>query len=221
MRSLLLSLILASAAAAGARADVITFFDFNDSDLAADRGRPASITTSFASTGFAAGTGLGADPDGPGPEPASAAGQALNLSGSANNGRHVEFAVSTAGLGSIRVSFAAQRSSTGFNQNELLFSIDGGASFVSAGFFSPPTTFGLFAFDLGGFTALDDRPSAVFRVVFNGASGATGTNRLDNLAVTGTPVPEPLSLMLLGSGLAGTAWRMRRRAATERRRAVR
>lgn len=211
MRQLTLSLILAWSCATAARADLVTFFDFNDSDLASDRGQATSLTTNFTSTSFAAGSAVGADPDGPGPETASAAGQALNLAGSANNGRHVEFALSTASLTAIQITFAAQRSGTGFNNNELLFSVDGGASFTSAGLFNPPTTYGLVAFDLSAFTVLDNQPGAIFRLVFNGATSATGTNRIDNFAVTGAAVPEPLSLMLLGTGLAGVAWRLRRR----------
>ncbi|HEX7176810.1 MAG TPA: PEP-CTERM sorting domain-containing protein [Pyrinomonadaceae bacterium] len=215
MIKLLTSLIVVLVSAGGARADVITFFDFNDSNLTSDRGQSANITTNFGATAFAAGSTVNADPDGAGPELASTAGQALNLVGSANNGNHIQFGVSTLSLASIQISFAAQRSSTGFNNNELLFSADGGTSFTSAGFFIPAATFGLLAFDLSGFAALDNQAEVIFRIVFNGASSSTGTNRIDNIAVTGTgaaePVPEPVSVMMLGTGLASAAWSIRRR----------
>jgi len=215
MIKLLTSLIVVLVSAGGARADVITFFDFNDSNLTSDRGQSATITTNFGSTGFAAGSTVNADPDGAGPELASTAGQALSLAGSANNGNHIQFGVNTLSLTAVQISFAALRSSTGFNNNELLFSADGGANFTSGGFFSPQTTFELVAFDLSGFAALDNQADVIFRIVFNGASSSLGTNRIDNFAVTGTaaaaPVPEPVSLMMMGTGLAGVAWSIRRR----------
>lgn len=220
MKRLFLSSLLVLAAAGAARADVITFFDFNDSNLASDRGQMTTITTNFSSTSFATGSTVNADPDGPGPEPASAAGQALNLTGSANNGSHIQFGVSTVGLSGLQLSFATQRSSTGFNNNELLFSVDGGMTFTSVGFYAPPSSFGLQAFDLSGFGAVNGQASVLFRLVFNGASSTTGTNRIDNLLVSGSPaaspVPEPVAVMLFASGLLGAACSARRRSNRKR-----
>jgi hypothetical protein len=214
MQRLLLSSFLVLAAAGAARADVITFFDFNDSDLASDRGQMTTITTNFSATTFIAGSTVNADPDGGGPEPASPAGQALNLANSANNGRHIQFGVSTVGLGGLQLSFATQRSAAGFNNNELLFSTDGGTSFTSVGFYNPPTSFALQSFDLSAFTAVNGQAQVIFRLVFNGAT-STGTNRIDNLLVSGSPqtspVPEPAAMMLFAAGLLGAAGAARRR----------
>jgi hypothetical protein len=72
------------------------------------------------------------------------------------------------------------------------------------------------SFSLAGIVGLDDNPNAAFRIVFNGATSSTGTNRLDNFAVEGTPggIPEPASAVLLLSGLSGLyGVRKRRRAA--------
>lgn len=54
------------------------------------------------------------------------------------------------------------------------------------------------------FTGLNIAPGATFDIVFSSfANGATGT-------VTGVPVPEPPTLLLLGSGLLGVAFLRRR-----------
>jgi hypothetical protein len=194
-----------------AQADEIAIWNFNDSNLNVDRGSGTlSSNIIAANILFAAGTTNNA-------RQGDAAGQALSLqggTGTANNGRHITFNVSTLGFSNIVVSFATQGTSTGFISNQFQYSLDG-ITFVDFGApYTPSSAFGSvpLTFTLSGIAGLNDNPSAAFRIVFNGATSSTGTNRIDNFVVEGSPsgIPEPASAVLLLSGLSGL-YRLRRR----------
>ena len=185
-----------------ALADPIAIWNFNDSDLAVDHGAGTLVSNfNVTNIGFAAGTTNNARLGDP-------AGQALSLQGgtsNANNGRNITVNVNTVGYGNIIVSFATQGTATGFNSNQFQYSLNG-ATFVDFGSpYVPATAFGTvpIVFNLSGIPGLNNNPNAAFRIVFNGATSATGTNRIDNFVVEGssTTVPEPATVALLGSGL--------------------
>jgi hypothetical protein len=212
----ILSLFLVSQAA---QANEIAIWNFNDSNLTVDHGTGV-LTTDFivANVLFAAGTTNNA-------RLGDIAGQSLSLQGgssTANNGHQITFNVSTLGFSSIVVSFATQGTSTGFNLNQFQYSLDG-ITFVNFGApYIPATAFGTvpLMFTLTSIAGLDDNPNAAFRIVFNGASSATGTNRIDNFVVEGSPsepsgVPEPATVVLLVSGLTGLYGLRRRRRNTD------
>ena len=199
--SVMLLLFLASQIT---QANEIAIWNFNDSNLIVDHGMGVVTTDIIAANIlFAAGTTNNARLGNP-------AGQALSLqggSGTANNGRHITFNISTLGFSNIVVSFATQGSSTGFNNNQFQYSLDG-ITFVNFGpAYTPATAFGSvpLVFTLTSIAGLNDNANAAFRIVFNGASSATGTNRIDNFVVEGSPsgVPEPTTAILLVSGLSG------------------
>lgn len=186
------------------KANEIGIWNFNDSNLIVDHGTGLLTTDVIAANIlFAAGTTNNARLGNP-------AGQALSLqggTGTANNGRNITFSVSTLGFSNIVVSFATQGTSTGFTSNQFQYSLDG-ITFVDFGPpYVPATAFGSvpLVFTLTSIAGLNDNANAAFRIVFSGASSATGTNRIDNFVVEGTPsgVPEPTTAILLLSGLSG------------------
>ena len=202
--NLICAVLLFFAASQAALADELAVWNFNDSDLNVDHGT-GTLTSNInvANILFAAGTTNNA-------RQGDIAGQALSLqggTGSANNGRNVTFNVSTLGFSNIVVSFATQGTSTGFNSNQFQYSLDG-ITFVDVGPpYTPLTAFGTvpLVFSLSSILGLNNNPNAAFRIVFNGATSSTGTNRLDNVVFEGTnaTVPEPATAVLLLSGLGG------------------
>jgi hypothetical protein len=193
-------------------ADEISVWNFNDSELNVDHGN-GTLTTNFnlVNVLFAAGTTNNA-------RLGDLAGQALSLqggTGNANNGRNITLNVSTVGFANIIVSFATQGTGTGFNSNQFQYSIDG-VTFIDFGSpYVPNATFGSvpIVFTLSSIPGLNNNPNAAFRIVFNGATSASGNNRLDNLVVEGssTTVPEPATVMLLLTGLSGIYGMRRKR----------
>ena len=144
---------------------------------------------------------------------------ALALVNTSANGKSVVFRFSMAGYQGLAISLAAQRTATGFAEQVWEYSTDGtvwssiGAlvsgttvgtitsSFANSGVLSLPTV-----------TALDNASNAYVRVTFNGASAATGNNRIDNIQFRATPAsgpritvsPSSISSLAAISGAAGT-----------------
>jgi len=200
-------------------ADEIAIWNFNDSDLVVDHGT-GTLTNNFVAANilFAAGTTNNA-------RLGDLAGQALSLQGgtsNTNNGRTFTFNVSTLGFSNIIFSFATQGTSTGFNLNQFQYSLDG-TNFIDFGSpYVPATAFGSIplVFTLTSIAGLNNNPNAAFRIVFNGATTSTGTNRIDNIVIEGTSsststIPEPTTALLLFSGVSGliAIKRKRRRVA--------
>jgi len=198
-------------------ADEIAVWNFNDSDLVVDHG-VGTLTSNIVVTNiqFGAGTTNNA-------RFGDLAGQALSLqggTGTTNNGRNITFTVSTVSFANIVFSFATQGTGTGFNSNQLQYSLDG-INFIDFGSpYVPAAAFGSvpIVFTLTSIVGLNNNPNAAFRIVFNGATSSTGNNRIDNVVVEGTSttIPEPTTAVLLFTGLTGLLGlkRKRRKAAS-------
>jgi len=160
--------------------------------------------------------------------------QALALQGSttggganANNGNYIQFQISMTGFQAPTLSFATQRTSTGFgtaaNPNQLSYSTDG-LSFTNlpTGSYIPAAAFALQTFDLSSVTSLNNASKAFFRITFNGVSSNSGNNRFDNVQINaavfsgggGSAAPEPgtIALLLSGAGTTGLALLRRRKS---------
>ena len=126
-----------------------------------------------------------------------------------------QISLATTGYSGVSVAWDQTRSSTGPAGFEAVLSVDGGSTFSSLGSYTvnqvswstsvPVTTssFGSVA------SAADNQASVIirFKVVTAGTSTTTGTNRIDNIVVSGV-IPAPGAVALIG--LAGLVSRRRR-----------
>lgn len=215
MRHIGLSVLFCIFLASTVYGDAIAVWNFNDAisgisggaqEFLVDRGS-GIMDSDFTATniGNVSGNPLNSDSGDP-------AGRALRMSGYANNEKSLTWRTSTEGFDSISVSFAIQRTSTGFSNNQFLYSIDSGSSWIGfGGYFNPVTSFALQSFDLSGIPGLNHNPNTAFRIVFDGASSAAGNIKIDNLIVSGNPavpplaapVPESSTIALTAAGLGG------------------
>lgn len=204
------------ALASAAQADLISYWNFSNLPAIATAGTPVAlgINTITATTGpgavsltnylgtiddFGGSTinALNADP----------AGASLSLVGGAasggsflGNGSSISFSTNLSGFTDPIVTFATQRTATGFNSDQFAYSVNGGASFVDFGAaYTPASAFALQTIDLSSVSALDNASNVVFRITFNGVTSGAGNNRIDNIQVNAT-APTPGAFALLGLG---------------------
>jgi MYXO-CTERM domain-containing protein len=119
-----------------------------------------------------------------------------------NNGEFVQFSLSTLGFTTIGIKWDGRGTSSGFGQtatpNKILVSTDGINFSQLATYTSFQTGFQTYSF--AGTGALDNQATIYVRLQLFGATTGAGNNRIDNFQVSGTAVPTPGSLALLGLG---------------------
>ena len=208
---------LASIVASAASADVIAGWSMPTAVAASTTG--ATYSYGEANSGArASGSGLRGDHSNALTAWTSPAGNGSTYALSSNAwnvGDYYQISLNTIGYSGVSVAWEQTRSSTGPAGFEAVLSVDGGTTFSSLGSYTvnqvswsatvPVTTssFGYLA------SAADNQIGVIirFKVVTAGTSTTTGTNRIDNIVVSGV-IPAPGAVALIG--LAGLVSRRRR-----------
>lgn len=106
--------------------------------------------------------------------------------------RSLVIAFPTTGYENIMVSFATTRTNSGATEQYYTYSLDGGLTYTNEGLatttFFPTTDYSLVSVDFSSIAGAENNAGFIFKIDFGGAnaSGSSGNNRFDNLAVTGT-----------------------------------
>lgn len=138
------------------------------------------------------------------------AGASLSLQGGvevdpgvfAGNGTFVQLSFSMENLQGLEITFAVRGTSSGFDSGLWSYSVDG-VDFIASGdnTASRATSFSLATVATAG---LDGATTAYLRYTLDGATTAAGNNRIDNLTLSATVIPEPGTYALLfGSAILG------------------
>ena len=122
------------------------------------------------------------------------------------NGKAMVFKFSMTGLSNLAVSYAVQRTASGFTVQQWDYSTDGTNWFNAATVGAFPASFAVSSFSLA--SGLNNAATAYMRVTFTGATSATGNNRMDNFQFNADAIPAPGAAALIG--LAGLVARRRR-----------
>jgi hypothetical protein len=142
-----------------------------------------------------------------------------NGTSGAINGTFLEIALDMSNLEDLSIEYALRSSGTGVDDVQWSYSTDG----VAFTDFGPNMIGNDLGYDLvtNHFSAitttgLDQSSTAFLRLTMDGGSttSSAGNNRIDNLTISATVIPEPGTWALIGLGSAVVLWRMRRRNTT-------
>lgn len=146
---------------------------------------------------------------------------------SSNNwaiGDYYQFQAATTGLTGIGISFDQNRSGTGPSGFDLQYRAGSSGGFTTFGSYvvpneswSPTTPVSgstSFSYDMSSVSSLNGQADIFFRLTATSApSASAGTNRVDNVQITGVPEPSTVVLGAAGLCLAGITARRRLRRA--------
>lgn len=108
-----------------------------------------------------------------------------------NNGEEFVMAVNTTDLENIVLTYATQRTSTGFTSQAIWYSLDGGLNYtLFTTITSIASSWEVKELDFSSVTGANDNASFMVKIVVDGATGTTGTgnNRFDNISFFGDEI---------------------------------
>lgn len=196
---------LFGSASLGAQDGVIHCWDFNNGSSSDDWPSPiasaarvvgnGSITHNFSNIEACSGSVSNACTGG-------AAGTAFCPKGKDENGNSFKLIFSTKGYENIELSFWCLRSSpgnsnSGFQNNTIEYSIDGGVTWVNSTVFAPTQNGSIVNVDFTNIPACNDNEQFQIRITLNGATNPNGANSYDNIKLEGTPIALALPVDLL------------------------
>ncbi len=125
--------------------------------------------------------------------------------GNINNGEYFLLDIPTTGFEDIVITYVTQRTSTGFTNQQVIYSLDGGETNVELTNVSTiPSSWGAVTLDFSDIPGADNNPNFMVGFILSGATNTDGNNRFDNIQVTGTQIaggdldtPE-LSIAMVG-----------------------
>jgi len=118
-------------------------------------------------------------------------GMAIAFSNKTSNAKSVVFKFPTKGYFNLSLSMAVRRTATGFNEHQWEWSLDGSNYTPIEDATTCPITTGEFVLttlDLRSIEELDDQEVVFLRLTFNGSTGTTGNNRIDNITLHGVSI---------------------------------
>jgi len=230
------ALILVAALAPAAKADLIAYFNFEDSfnhgppDFTSDVvGAPdfnpgggvvlTTITTDYNSGEAMAnhpGIGLNRSAGDIDVPPLTPNLDVELVNPANNNNRHFDFNVfSSQGFyQDMTLSFAVKSQTGGFTNVTVQYSINGGSTWTTFGTATIPTDSTPHVNSFSVPAGANNAPNLAFRFFFTGGTGTsthTQYTAFDNLQLTGTIVPEPPTVAAGLLGVLGLCWHQRRR----------
>jgi len=119
------------------------------------------------------------------------AGNAIAFVNATANGKSVVFKFPTKGYFNLALSMAVRRTATGFNSHEWEWSLDGENYTLIENTATCPLVaaeFVLTTLDLRNIDELNDQNEVFLRLTLDGANGATGNNRFDNITLHGVSI---------------------------------
>ena len=127
----------------------------------------------------------------------------VNGSSNSANGKSIVFLVNMTNYRDLNISYATQKSSTGFNKQLWEYSTDGNV-WTEIASITPTTSFAVAT--LSNITAINGITNAYVRLTFSGSTGTSQNNRLDNFKFEATLSQPTITSSLTASGKVGTAF---------------